>query len=490
MFFWFARHFWQRYFLAFFTRKKSTCRIGRERKTIILFRLSQSYKKKGGGSIFLVLASLACARPLSTQIAVMPVVGDNQGCSCRVKRSVVTLVVMSAILITGGIMNALGGSLISYTMKAFPSWLLYGTTLIYVLFFLILALVLREHPFSKANLTWKRQKHYIILGLLTAANGVLFQFSAFWVDGGLSQVLMNLVPIQVAFFAIVFLRERHYNKGQFFGMFIVLVGIVLGCMHVFLAPESDGPPSEGSDAWYWILVFIASTTFAALEQIWQQVVFQGVPALRLKSVDGIQKCTCLFWYNLYSLPIYLLTFPLEMVPIVNGTDESHSFVYVLENQGWAFECFLGKSADSLGPGYCVTGFATLWVLVFCLGYFIDFVANIYLVDRIGALHSNTIGIFPQLVAIPLFSLPMGQDVKPFTWWPIYGSIAVLVGMVIDGYCAPNKEFGNRAVANLPPLDVEKDMDNEEGLLLSGDANTYSSSASNPSINSYVTQARV
>jgi len=91
----------------------------------------------------------------------------------------------------------------SYVMPEFPAWLLYGTTLIYTIIFWCLAFILKQNPIRPSQFRWKTQKHYLILGFFTAMNGLLFQFSAAWVDGAISQVLANLVIVQLPFFGSI-----------------------------------------------------------------------------------------------------------------------------------------------------------------------------------------------------------------------------------------------------------------------------------------------
>src|SRR5690349_1998742 len=146
----------------------------------------------------------------------------------------------------------------SYVMPQFPSWLLYGPTIIYSIGFWILALI-REDPIGKQQFTWNNQKHYLKLAILTAANGLLFQFSAAWVNGAVAQVLSNLTVVQIPIFEAVLFpsRRKDYTKRQLASLLVVLIGIFVGAIHLIQTLSQSGSNStqEQSNDWYWILAF-------------------------------------------------------------------------------------------------------------------------------------------------------------------------------------------------------------------------------------------
>jgi len=119
-------------------------------------------------------------------------------------REITILACLSSGLIILGVMNNVGASLLSSVMPAFPSWLLYGTTLMYTIVFFIIALIRNENPFACHNFKCAYQKHYLILALFTGLNGLTFQFAAAWVNGSVAQVLSNLTIVQLPFLEVLF----------------------------------------------------------------------------------------------------------------------------------------------------------------------------------------------------------------------------------------------------------------------------------------------
>ena len=71
--------------------------------------------------------------------------------------------------------------------------------------------------------------------------------------------------------------------------------------------------------------------FQDIEQLFQELAFE----------DGLDAATTLFWYNVITLPAYLLVIPLESVKYLNGKTEWVSVDEVFENQWHAFCCAIG-----------------------------------------------------------------------------------------------------------------------------------------------------
>lgn len=338
------------------------------------------------------------------------------------QRTLLTVLVIAALLVTG-VANNVGGSMMSYVMPVFPAWLLYATTALYTLGFLLLALVRKEGPFGKENRSWDRQKIFVLLGMLTVGNGICFQFAAAWVGGAISQILANMTIVQIIPLEFVWLRVRH-SVREWAGTLVVLLGIVLGLAHVLYGMFTKGAGSditEQSNKWYWILTFLLSTTFNAGVQVGEDIAFKN---------KKIPVATTLFWYNLYSLPWYTITIFLECVPVLNGTYESVTVADSFRNQGQAFECYVQAYHS---PGRCLEG-ATLWPTVFVVGYVGMFFFQGILIKWYGVLHANLIGVLVQFLSILAFSMEwlVGTHTVTFSWFPVLGCVVIVLGLVAKG----------------------------------------------------------
>ena len=93
-------------------------------------------------------------------------------------------IILCVIYIVGGLMNNVGVQMMAYYMPIFPVFLLYGTTILYILMFFVSEILLEiYHKLSlkeiKERWLLNRNKPLIkvtiFLGILTAANGVLSQ---------------------------------------------------------------------------------------------------------------------------------------------------------------------------------------------------------------------------------------------------------------------------------------------------------------------------
>lgn len=334
----------------------------------------------------------------------------------------------STCLIIFTVFNNMGGSMMSYAMPRFPLWLLYGTTILYTIGFWVIAFMLGDNPLKSYHLTWKYQRHYIKLAILTSLAGIFFQFSAAWVDGAVSQVLQNLVVFQVPIIEVILIKDRKKDRNRrwWMSLIIIFIGIGIGTIPAFEAIANGNlntdDPIEQSNKWYWILGFSISTTFYALEQVAQDQAFHD------KEVN-IGEFSCLAWYNLYSVPIYILSIPIGMIKILNGTTESMPFSKVWENQINAFVCFF----TSLITNDCKNG-STFWPIIFVIGYIGASGTNAYLINNYGVLFPNIISPTGELLSALFFMIPpiTNEYSTEFSIWPLLGCALTVIGILIKG----------------------------------------------------------
>jgi len=215
-------------------------------------------------------------------------------------------------------------------------------------------------------------------------------------------------------------------------LLIVLAGIGIGivpAIEQIIHPNTKGN-QEQSDKWYWIIAFIISTTFNAFQQIWQDIAFHD------KNAD-IKELSCLAWYNLYSIPLYLITIPLEAVKILNGTPTGKSVPAAFYNQIAAFRCFLDFPIhDDVVSGNCEPVCATVWPLIFTAGYVGLFGFNALMIAEYGVLLPNIIYVMIPLFSTIVFMSPYlvsAAHVDAFNFWPIVGSVVIILGVLLKVY---------------------------------------------------------
>lgn len=363
-------------------------------------------------------------------------VWESDGC-CRRQceqimnmNTVLTILPMAGLVFTG-ILNNVGFSEMAYAMPAYPSYLLYGTTVIYVLMFLVVAVVRKENPFSKENMSWGRQKHMLLLGLLTALNGLCAQFSAPWVDGATSQVIANFGIPQVAVFQWLLLKKQH-SRRAWISTSIVFLGVLIGMVPAIeriVSGKAQTTGVEQSDASWWVITFLVSTTFQALEYVAQDYAWDDQP--------GDWQASCLFWYNFYSLFVYLFVIPLDSVPYINGKTTGTTVAESFVHQGDAWRCAYGDpSQEAVSNGDCRLPAAIYWPWIFNLGYTGDFFFNALVMHKYDSLYSNIVGALIQPASLLVFmwkGVVGAENVVDFNAWPLVGCIIVVVGVAWGGF---------------------------------------------------------
>ena len=308
------------------------------------------------------------------------------------------------------------------SMTGYPAFLLYATTLVYTLGFWIMAKRAGQNVW-----TWTKpqMRQYKLLGLWTALNGVTFQFADTWVDGATQQLIVSLMPVFVLILSYLFLPKFKVSRREWFGSLIVFGGVACGLVPIF---RKHGGSSDGQfNKWWWIVAFIASVGFQAMELVQQELAFK-------------QECptyVTLFWYNLISLGAYVLTIPFEAVKIMNGHNYGLSFGESFRRQGDAFKCFFGQPTKaSLLSGDCgAHTFAWVSPVLFILFYIGMFASQALLIKNANAFAAIMVQAAAPPIAAAVFVSPFlvgAVNVTSFSWWMAIGFSFIFVGLLIKG----------------------------------------------------------
>jgi drug/metabolite transporter (DMT)-like permease len=328
------------------------------------------------------------------------------------------------------ILNNLSGTMMGYVMPTYPSWLLYGTAILYTILFLLLAIFLGEKPFSRSHFSRQKFRHILYLGIITMINGITFQFSAPWIDGDLSQILVNIgIPI-IAFLSVTWMKHR-YSLFEWIGVFLVLIGIIVGLIPTIRNIKNNGLNTSNeekkSNMPWWILCFAISALVQDIEQIFQERAF----------LDFCYPATTLFWYNLFTLPFYILVIPFESVKFLNGTTKNRHFSEAFENQWHAIRCQFGFPfpEDTVGKQSACEDLAWLWPLLFVIGYTGMFFFNAILIRKKDALYAVIIStIVPPIVGY-LFSkkeIVSSENMSPFAVESGISFLLLSIGILFSG----------------------------------------------------------
>ena len=338
------------------------------------------------------------------------------------------LIILLTITVGFTILNNLASSMMGYVMPGFPSWLLYATTAMYIIVFMLISFAIGERPFSRKSLTKTHFKHYCILGVATILNGITFQFSAPWIDGDLSQILTNLgVPI-VAMISVWWLKH-HYSIREWIGITIVCLGVMLGFVDPIRKMITGGIHSqaEKSDLPWGMLCFAISAIIQNIEQILQERAFD----------DNCRPATTLFWYNLISWPAYLMVIPFESVKYLNGKTHWVDFGDSFTNQWHAFRCTYGfpYHEDTVGKTPSCQAYAWLWPNLFVIGYSGMFFFNAIIIRDMDALYAVVISAMvpPMVGFIFTQSVIVGPThTTKLTWFIGVSFFLIFIGILAKG----------------------------------------------------------
>jgi len=123
------------------------------------------------------------------------------------------------------------------------------------------------------------------------------------------------------------------------------------------------------------------------------------------------------------------------VKIVNGTEQGKTLAEAFKNQEYAFLCFFNHptQADIVSQG-CQAG-ATLWPLIFTIGYIGMFGINALMIKKYGVLFPNIVGSNVQLLSMIVFAIPAivtTAHYDKFSVWPLVGCVIIIFGILVKG----------------------------------------------------------
>lgn len=301
------------------------------------------------------------------------------------------------------------------SMHGYPSFLLYGTTFFYCIGFWAMARAAGENvwQFTRAEM-----RQYLLLGLWTSLNGICFQFADPWIDGPTQQLIVSVMPVFVLAASRLMLPSLHITRREWIGSGVVFAGVALG-----LVPTAKLTTS----AWFWVVLFIASVGFQAVEVVQQELAF----------ARGCRARSTLFWYNVVSLVAYVLIIPFESVKFLNGHDYSLSFQAAFTHQWEAIRCFFGApTAASLVSGDCGSrNFAWAAPMLFVAFYIGMFFTQALVIKHINAFASIMIQAAGPPLASAAFSAPalVGRvNAAEFSPWSAGAFALIAVGLVVKG----------------------------------------------------------
>jgi len=316
------------------------------------------------------------------------------------------------LLILGLLLSGIGNNwsffMIVQLMPSYPAFLLYGTTIQYVLVMATLRGVfwLCQFPLPTQETQQKNetkstketasrkclQLHYFGQGVILAVNGVLAQFSDPYVAGTPQSIIPQLVLPLTAVFFCGYLVVRFLNSKESksrsegivpFGMrytgtygysgkknWLVLAKVV-GTIWVFTAciigilpgkhltaVQDDCNPDTTKNSPFWLTIFVLSVLPTAIVNVWQDHLF--------RKYENTNSLDMVLYPNMYTIPFYIFAIVLETTRF--GTPGNISWSDASANQRDAFKCAL----NSLPLPHCCDTGAWAFVLLYCIFYLLYF----------------------------------------------------------------------------------------------------------------------
>jgi hypothetical protein len=261
---------------------------------------------------------------------------------------------------------------------------------------------------------------FALLGLVTAVNGALSQYSDPFVAGEIQSVLgIVTLPATAVLVVLTFHRNALARllcgdcaaadgalAGKALGVVLAIIGVVLNVI-------SQGVGSSSSASSAWAVAFFAVSVFAqSVVDVIQEHVYPVDSGLGLKIWESM------YWLNVVTLVIYVALAPLELFLPGSGVatpadDPAH--------QLQALQCLAGNHDNVAG---CNGSTAALWVVGFAMCYVAYFVLQAILINLYGAVYQAVV------VAIVTPTSTLAFFIPTVYWAPATANALVVVSIVV------------------------------------------------------------
>ena len=347
------------------------------------------------------------------------------------------------MLLFSTILNNIGVQQMGYYMPIYSEFLLYGTTFFYTIMFAITAWIVQENW----KLSWDVWKTTIWLGLFTSLNGIFAQISIPFVDPEITTIIVQISAPVVWGVHVFMFRDKQFTLFHLFSIIIILIGVFFGpIISLFYGSGAISNYVNG----FWIFITLCSAIPTGFETLFQE------KAYRLQAAP---KFVTLTFYNLFSFIWYFLwSFMTTIDPFgtcVDGFPALNECAAktrpckmneLVAHQIDSWKCFFGDTENV--P--CCGDRATLWVMVFTIGYYFTFTVGAFFL-RVHTANSvaNTNAFSTPLTSM-FFWLPViitGHSHSEFKWWILVSFIMIGIGIVgYESYGGLNHRF-NKILLN-------------------------------------------
>jgi hypothetical protein len=252
------------------------------------------------------------------------------------------------------------------------------------------------------------QKVWAIMGFLDSVAGVMqsLAMANLASQGGLVVLLLQSAIPSSMVITRIFLKVK-YIPSQYFGAFIVIVGIFIA-----LIPQLSNVANGGSGILIWCSVLVASCIPMCLSSVYKEKHLGDV------EIDAIYLN---YWVAVWQ---FVLSFPL-LIPMAYASGIT---VPQLPSSLWnGLRCYVGISSQDgddcgLAPIFC-----NVYIL-FNLGY------NILIILMLKYGSSNILWLCITLqvpIANLAFALPfVGSSYQPLNWESIVGLVVIMTGLCV------------------------------------------------------------
>ena len=238
--------------------------------------------------------------------------------------------IYSILTVVAAALQAVSFKKAGYSLKRFPYVILLVVAFSFIpILFTFVFYIDRAYGILKESKTYEIKKTFAVLGFLNAANGVLIIFSNPHVSGIVQSALAQAVIPMTLILSVLYLKAS-YNKFQYFGAFVVFVGIFIEFIPYLTAIENKLPHekhnSKVTSIPFFVITFCLGQLPASFSGVYQENAFSKarVNVVYMMAYSSLAQFVCL-----------ILFAPVNFIPIFGGGTTPEEFIEMIKD---AFLC--------------------------------------------------------------------------------------------------------------------------------------------------------
>lgn len=308
--------------------------------------------------------------------------------------------------------------------------LLFAGYMFNLIFWLMCAPLFYHGKITEQEQQWKWHPYLAMIGICDALNGfgIVYNSDVTRISGPLQNILLQSTIIFTVIFTKIILK-RSPTITEFFGILVILGGIVIALMPTWLS-ISSGQDTVSASEWYYPIFFILGCIPSALMNIFMEIMQEKF------TTETGNKFSVIYLQaieSFYQLLFFIIFFWLDFIPVFGTSSSMLEWSQIFES---SFECFVNYTNLNSSDSRCQ--YNAIFGMIFIASYALTYLFSTLMTQHSSASMLAMIFTLPTILAnifwyiIPGINSWAGGNelgINDFMWDSI-ATIIIVVGIII------------------------------------------------------------